>query len=180
MARKRPDESMNERAEKFVADAQVEYTDALAEVRAAAEMTATPAWQATYQHQREAHRKLIATHAKSIISTCEAVSDHDSNETDEKAVRDQLKSIIEERIRFEAWTARAVFPISSRVNRCEEIVNKLKLSARRTEDEEMLVSHGLHSAVCDILATWPTANWDEKTGIVSVIEPESQANSATA
>lgn len=172
-------ESIHERAERFVAEAQQKYTDALAEARQAAETTATTAWQGIYQQQRDFHRNAVSEQTKVIIAEAGDIAAFGASETHEKAIRDAVKAITEERIRFEAWRNRAVFPISMRVNRCEEIIAKLKHDANEAERNESLISHGLARAVGEIVDGWPKAEWDDEAGIVTVTDGRAQAN-ATA
>lgn len=175
---KGPKLSIGERAEKFVAEFQEKYSIAISEAREAAQTTQTPAWLDNYRQQRAFHDKIIRDTAKSIENCGKRICDHDTSEDEEKEIKDAVKTMSEERIRYQAWKSRSVYPYQSKAERCVELLTEVNRSARRDEDAMGLTHNGLASAVAELTDKWPKAHWDSEAGTVSVEEATAVAAKA--
>jgi hypothetical protein len=180
MSKKPEQPTPEQQAELFVAEYQHQYSDAISRAREAAKTTGTAAWQANYAFQRRAHEDVIRSATKAIVSVCERVTTADTNEDDEKAIRDAAKSMADERIRFEAWQYRTVYAFRRSVDDCESIVGVVVRAAQNAERESPLIYSGLAGRIGKLVGLWPAAGWDEETGIVAVNENPSAANAEAA
>lgn len=164
---------IEEKAEKFLAEYQEKYSTAISDAREAAATTATPAWQSNYLAQVAAHDKCVRDLASTISNAGKRIADFDTDEENEKEVKDAVKGLQDERIRHQAWRNRTISPYESRANRCAEILETTRREAQRLEQAEGLIWHGLTSEVVKITGKWPVAEWSEGAGIVTVTEQSS-------
>jgi len=170
------EKSIDERAHEWIAQAQENYSIAITEAREASETTVTPAWSDNYRAQRAFHDKIIRDLSASIENGAKRIADFDSTEDDEKEIRDAVKAMQEERIRYSAWKSRAVAPYQSKAERCIELLESVQRNARNVQEAEPLIWFGVVDVVGKIIAKWPTAHWDSKDGIVTVKEPPAEAS----
>lgn len=166
----RNDRTPDEEAQVFIAEYQNDYSAAMDRARAAAETTQTPAWIANYAAQLTVHKEASAESLAAIKSACEFIRTSDTNEDEEKVIRDAVKSLSEERIRFMAWRNRAVGPYMQAATDCQNIKGKAQRDADDAEKRSPLVTRGLSSRVAAILKTWPDVTWNDKQGVVEVSE----------
>lgn len=169
-AQPRPSGDKPTDAEMFIAEHQAKYSDSISRAREAAATTQTPAWLANYEAQVKTHRQHIAAELSSIKDTCSRIATADSNEDDEKSVRDSVKSMAEERIRFAAWRHRAVSVYETSVNECDGIIRAAVTAAQNAEQKSPLINSGLAGRIGAIIAKWPRAKWDNDHGVVTVDE----------
>lgn len=161
---------LHEKAEAFVAEKQMAYSDAITAARAASETTNTPAWLENYAIEMESHQRVINGHCDVIVNSAKFMQITGVDEEQEKAIKTEVKGLSEERIRHDAWHDRTVYPYSSKVDTCKDILKSIAHDARDAEDKNPLVYRGFADAVAEITNTWPKAHWDKKTGIVKIDE----------
>jgi len=155
-------------AEVFIAEHQAHYSEAIDRAREAATTTQTPAWLANYATQVKMHERVVTDQLKSIDAARERIGGSDTNEDDEKAVKDAVKALADERIRFAAWRARAVNVYKLSAEKCIEIKEKAMRAAQNAERESPLINSGLAGRVGAIINKWPDASWDDELGRVEV------------
>lgn len=173
-------QTLEERAEIFLAEWQSKYSNAIAEARAAAETTSTAAWQENYLKEMTDHRKVVRDNALVAISTLKAIADTDTCEAHEKDVKEAIKTMCEERIRHDAWVARCVLPYARTANRCQELLNSIETTVDVEEKNTALLNRGLSNAVMKMVQQWPRARWIEKTGQVVIDNEEANAAKKSA
>lgn len=170
-AQSKPERNPDEHAEIFIAEYQQKFSIAIDAARAAAQTTGTAAWRENYLTQRKIHRDMIAASIKAIGAEVESVTSGDTTEDAEKGIKDAVKAMADERIRFEAWKARAVRPYKIAAENADDLRSKTVREARRSEGENPLIDRGLGEAVAKLVARWPTVAWDDEAGVVTVNEP---------
>lgn len=166
-----PKLSMQERAEKFVAERREKYDVVLAAAKEAAETTQTHAWGENYRQQRDQHKRRIREEAYVIESAGKYIGDRDTDETQEKKIKDAIKALIEERINHEAWLARTVNPFSSAVDVCIDLLEATQRESQRIDEGNPLLYAGYAAAVSALVAKWPQPIWHEETGIAEIAQP---------
>lgn len=159
-----------EKADLFIAKFQEDYSHALDEAREASATTTTPAWQANYRNQIEMHRKVIGENLRTISHHCEAIKLHDTAEDFEKEIRDAVKALAEERIRFGAWKTRTISPFQASADKCAAIMLTTVREAERVERESPLIDGGLLAEIKTRVNKWPVTKWDEERGVVELID----------
>lgn len=165
----KPDpEPIETRAEKFVAEEQARYSECMDRARAAHDMTAQAFWQGEFALRMNTHRKLVRAHAGDIATTAEMIGKGDTSEEAEKAIKDAVKVLAEERVKHDAWYDRAVAPLKAPVLEMANIRESVMRSARQAETDAPLVHNGLGDAVRRIVESWPAATWQEDTGRVVI------------
>jgi len=164
------EEPVDEKVDLFIAPFQSDYSTAISAAREAAATTATSAWQANYRHNIDAHRKTVKSCIESIQRTCDMIDAGDTYEDAEKGIRESVKFLAEERIRFGAWRSRAVRDYEASAKHCQEIITTARRKATDEERNNPLLNIDLLLAVNRRLDTWPTAEWDDEYGVVTVNE----------
>lgn len=157
-----------DRAEHFVADAQLRFSSAIDRCKQAASVTAQQFWQDQYVTRRLDHRRAIAAEANAIKSMLEEIAAADTSEEREKVIKEAVKAMAEERARHEAWEFHTVSAYRSSVDEARGIRDSIVRHARQVEQESEPMHHGLGDEVAALVAKWPQAEWNEDTGVVSV------------
>lgn len=157
-----------EQAERFVAEYQSRYTDALDAARKAAITTATDAWQASYAEAKKRHKKLRRDCVEKLKEIAASVRGDDLTADMEKELREVVKSLKTERIAAEVWENRAVQPYRGAVDLCDALREQVFSAAHEAEDRAPLHMRGLAHDVRELVNRWPRAVWDAKTGVVTV------------
>lgn len=132
----------------------------------AADTTGTPAWTANYRTQRKLHEQTESGAIKAISSAVETMQLTGTNEESEKEIKDAVKTLAEERIRFRAWEQRAVEVYRKSATDVENALETVIRKAREKETENPLIERGFEDEVRREVATWGTAKWDEEVGAV--------------
>lgn len=166
------EESGDDKVDLFIAKFQSEYSDAISTAREASLTTSTVAWQQNYKHNIDTHRSSIKSALDSIGRTCSVVEAADTYEEAEKDIKNSVKFLADERVRFGAWRTRAVQEFEHAASVCQEIIATATRRASEEERGNPLISIGLLLAVKARLDTWPRAEWNDETGVVSIIEAE--------
>lgn len=155
-------------AELFIADHQLAFSTALDNARQAKRTTDTPAWRMNYAEAMRSHKVEVCALAKNIQIEAEYALLNDTNETVEKAIKDCVKGMGEERASHAAWVGRAVAPYRTAAQNAAEIRDAIVTKAENAERDAPLVSHGLAFAVKALVDLWPRVSWDEKMGTVEI------------
>lgn len=158
----------NEKLDLFIAPFQCEYSEAITAAREAQETTATHAWKANYRFNVDQHRASVRSAVASIDSMCKTIAASDSFEEAEKDIRDSVKSLADERVRFVAWRSRAVHVYEQAARKCAEVLSRLNRNAADEERNNPLIHRGIVLGVLERVATWPHAEWNEEEGCVVV------------
>ncbi len=169
-AKRSSEEPHDDKVDLFIAKFQSEYSDAISTAREAAQTTATAAWQSNYRINIDGHRKAIKTSLEVIEGECSSIEARDTNEAAEKEIRDAVKELADERVRFGAWRQRAVEVYRATATRCQGIVESATRHAQDDERDNPLLNIGLLLAVKERLDSWPRAEWDDETGAVVIVE----------
>lgn len=169
---KKTEDSGDEKVDLFIAPFQQQYSEAIHEAREAAATTATPAWQNLYKSNIDQHRSLVKSNIERIENTCESISAGDTYEEAEKDIKDAVKHLADERVRFGAWRQRAVNPYESSADKCTGILERVQRAASDAESDNPLHDRGLALAVHDRIAKWPRAEWNNDKGAVEITEQE--------
>ena len=136
------------------------HRDAIERTTQSAALTAQPAWRAAYAAEVSTHRRKVAARVASARGALERIASHRPNDEDEKAVKDEVKTIMEERIAHMAWRSRTVQLVAASGQEPKQIADMALRLARNEEREHTLVARGLADAVATIVGTCPTAEWD--------------------
>lgn len=171
-AAKQPKRDPKEKADLFIAKYQETYSHALDEAREASATTTTAAWQTNYKNQIEAHRKIVGENLRTISSACDTIKHQDTAEDFEKDIRDAVKALAEERIRFSAWKARTVAPFQAAADRCAAILISTNRAAEEAERNSPLIDVGLLAEIRNRTNKWPVAKWNDEVGVVEVVDRE--------
>lgn len=163
--------SVEDQAKTLVNEHIDKYHEAIGQAIEAAATTATLAWQANYAEQQAAHKKIMRENAYVLGVSATKIESGSSDEKVEKSAKDAIKSISEERERFEAWYARSVDVYRQKVRNCRDLFDSMTYAAQRKEESMPLVSKGLVEAVANLTSKLPRATWDDDTGVVTVVDP---------
>ena len=164
-------EPKRNRAEEFCREFWNQYEPIVEAARRAMIVTAGDDWQLRYKHEVKESRKKVVGCCKAIEETVKCIVGSGSSESAEKGVKDSLKMLTEEREGHEAWFARAIRPRAMLADDAERILNECKRKARDVETASPLVHGGLAHEVAErIHDTWPSIEWDEENGTITVVE----------
>lgn len=160
----------DDKVDLFIAQYQLQYSEAISYARDAAATTSTVAWKASYRKNLDDHRAFVKTHIGRIENVCNMINGGDTTEDFEKDIRDSVKALAEERVRFGAWRTRAVQNYESSAIHCQELIHTVMRKASDSERDNPLVDHGLTVGVQDRINKWPRAEWDDENGQVTIDE----------
>lgn len=163
----KPD-TIEQKAERFIAKRREKYFAAVDNAKQAAETTATPAWQSNYREQLRFHRGVISMQSKTLESIAESLKMREPGEDDEKEINDAKKQLTDERIRWQAFLRRTTLPFSDTVQICDELRKSVMTSAHEAERDNPLVDNGLANEVRRIVAEWPKPEWNAESGEVTI------------
>jgi hypothetical protein len=178
VAKKQQD--IGEYLERFIGDYRERYYECVRNAQAAAETTATYAWQATFAREMCDHGDAIMQAVAGIRAACDELERLGVDEEREKEIKQAVKALSDERARHQAWLDRAVRPYRDPFDTAAGILVDVQASAEREEREKGLLCRGLGEAVRDVLALWPRIAWNPKTGVILVSDPEAGEAKATA
>jgi hypothetical protein len=164
------DNDGDERVDLFIAPYQSQYSEALTAAREAADTTATHAWQSAYKNNLDQHRSLVKAAIVQIETVCDIIESNDTHEQAEKDIGKAVKSMAEERVRFNAWRSRAVQPYEVAAVHCQDILHNVMRAASDSERDNPLIDHGIVAKVQERIAQWPRAEWDDENGVVRMTE----------
>lgn len=164
-----------DRLDKFLAEFEMKYGEQCDLARLAQETTLTPAWGAMYESQFKGHREVHRRCISEVAAVAKTLETRESDEDYEKLIKESVKRLTEERIRFEAWQTRCVRPLNQCVTTAREIRDECARQAHHLQALQPLVYAGFAASVADRVKTWPVLDFDETTGRVSVREPEAGA-----
>lgn len=167
-------------AEDFIATHQASYSEAIQQCYNVRDTTTTEAWTERYAENVKRHKSMIVILADEVIRSARDIKIAGVNEDAEKEMSKAIKDIKDERIRHEAWIARAVEPYRASVDKAKTIIQTCLQAAREYEDKQPLMLRGLFDKVRDIVDQWPTAKWDSDRGVVDIDEPKQQTDRASA
>lgn len=164
-------EPKRDRAEEFSRDFWHRYEPLVEAARRADQMSKTDGWGLNYRNTKAEYRKKIVLCCKAIEETVKVITSEGTSESAEKGIKDTLKTLTEERERHEAWRALGVRPYASIADDGARVLNDLKRKARDVESGNPLLWGGLAFEVDQrIHDYWPSIEWDEDRGEVTVIE----------
>ena len=146
-------------AETFVAETQKKFFDLVHDLRAAAKMTATEGWQAVKQL------------AENIAAEAKYIAEHGTTEENEKAIKEAVKGLADEREIHGAWWLRTVQKIETAAKNAADMRHEIKTAARAEEKDRGLIANGLGDEVADIVNRWEVVDWDADLGVVTVTIP---------
>ena len=165
MAKTQPNpDPQPDRAAKFAVTYLANYNEVLALAEAAEETTRTPAWQSMYKAAMDTHANTVTANLKAIVGECDMVKTMDNSEAAEKAIKEAVKALTDERIRHAAWMLRTVHPISDLAERAGTIISNLTTAAGQEERDQPLLCRGLSGEVADIVETWTAVIWRPGSG----------------
>jgi hypothetical protein len=129
--------------------------------------TNTPGWQAAYAAEMERHTKTITAFAKQIKGDAAAIETNGISEATEKAIKDSVKLLTNEREGHQAWLARQIQPLIDLCNKALGVIDQLIADAKNIEAAQPLLYAGLTGHVRDqVNARMPRWDWDPKSGRV--------------
>ncbi len=134
--------------------------------REAAETTATPAWTANYRAQRAAHEAVESAAIRELEACLATLKLSGTSEELEKSMKDAVKSLAEERVKFGAWMQRAVESYRRSAVNLGEYLDGIASKARKVERENPLIERDFERDVKLHLGRWMRAHWDEELGQV--------------
>lgn len=135
----------------------------------AADTTQTPGWQSNYKVQRTLHDRSEAEGISTIDRELASMRLQGTSEESEKAIKDAVKAMGEERIRFRAWEARAVENYRKSASELRNYIETILRKARDNERDQPLIHRGYGDIVRDALKSWATAEWNEDLGQVVIV-----------
>ena len=158
-------------AESFVAETQKKFFDLVHDLRAAAKMTATEGWQSAYRQNIDNNRRAVKQLAENIAAEAKYIAEHGTNEENEKAIKEAVKGLADEREIHGAWWLRTVQKIETAAKNAADMRHEIKTAARAEEKDRGLIANGLGDEVAEIVNRWSLVDWDAELGVVTVTEP---------
>jgi hypothetical protein len=156
------------RAEVFVAKMQQQYTNELDAARMAEKTTQTDGWRNAYADQLKTHRATCDELAKRLAAIAQDVRNLGSSEDVEKALGEIKTALKDERIRHEAWYARAVAQFAEPAKECSRIRADILANAQAHERQNTLTANGLSSEVASLIEKWPRPVWKDQEGVMVI------------
>lgn len=153
-------------AEAFLEPFREKYDTALELCKAAADTTATEGWQANYEAQVHANRQRVQESIAQINSATSAYLTNGASEEGEKAMKDAVKALADERTAYLAWRFRQVEQYARPVRECKAIAEQAVSMARQEASANPLTARGLVEAVTKEVQTWTIPTWNEQNGTV--------------
>lgn len=160
----------SQRAETFIAPHAEKHRAAVAMAKEAMETTSTQAWQNGYRTNMENHRQTILVHLRNIRGQLDNITTADTDEDCEKAIKESVKAMMEERIRHSAWRNRTVNSYEQIVEKCATTLLNTTRAAKEAEGGQPLIDRGLLAEVQAIVDTWPIVKWHDDSGSIEIVE----------
>ena len=154
--------------EEWLRQYEADYRSLNIRAREAAETTATAAWAANYRAQRVAHDAVESASIQELEACVATLKLSGTTEELEKSMKDAIKQLGEERVKYAAWNQRAVENYRRSAVALGEFVEGIAAKARRVERDNPLIERDFERDVLRALGAWTRARWDEELGQVVI------------
>lgn len=141
----------------------------LRRAKEAADTTQTPGWQSNYKVQRVLHERSEADGIATIDRELASMRLQGTSEEGEKSIKDAVKAMGEERIRFRAWESRAVENYRKSATELRNYIESILRKARDNERDQPLIHRGFEDSIKGFIVHWANAEWNEDLGQVVIV-----------